>query len=475
DRGGYGHNWMGFSFANHMMFSGGFEDLGDWIFRKDSSYPAIQNATISGPNVPGDTGTDFYNLKIDWSVPWNNFGTAITDTTNAWSITMRSRDGVQTGDITPRNLQQFRVTPGNTVNWTNTNVSTGLAIQSGTATAGADGLVTIPGVQILTGSGNRLALTIDRQVTKFGEAGIVTNVSNVWTKVTLTNSFTNPVIIASGPSYKGGDPGVIRIRRVQANSFEIQFQEWDYLDGNHTNETVSWVVFEAGTHVLDDGTKIVVGTANVNHLIRRVNATLPANAAVLTTVQTTNGGAAIVPRIRNVSTTGFEAAVSEQEAADQFHYTETLGWVAVQPGNTTAGDISLHAGRTPDMVGDANFLYAFGQIGAATSPVVLASVMTFDGADPVTVRQRWVSATRIQLFLQEEQSKDAEVSHTWEQLGILALEPGTLTKPAVAAGGAPSSGAAFAVPRIPTAGASLFQAATDLLFGLDDRDELSLW
>ncbi|MCA9061887.1 MAG: hypothetical protein KDA96_02480 [Planctomycetaceae bacterium] len=469
DRGAYGHNWMGFSFANHPMFSNGYEDLGDWAFKGNISYPAIQGATQSGPNVPANTGTDFYNLEIDWAVPWNNFGAAIVDTTDAWAMTMRSRNGVQTADVTPRNLQQFLVTPGATISWTNTNVSTGLAIQSGTVVASADGLATIPQVQILTGSGNRLALTVTRQETAFAESGQVTTVYNVWTKVNLTRTYVNPVVITGGPSYKGADPGVIRIRRVQAGSFEIMYQEWEYLDGNHTYETVPYVVIEAGTHTLGNGAKFVAGKATVNHNIRRVNAAIPANAAVLTTVQSTNGGAAIVPRIRNVTTTGFDALVSEQEAADQYHYDETLGWLAVTAGNGDAGATSYHAGVTPDMVGSDDYLYAFGAIGTTGSPIVLASVMTYDGADPITVRQKWVTSTRVQLFLQEEQSRDAEVYHTWEQLGILALEPGVLTKP-TAAGGATAP--SFAAPYSSSPPAPSLFALTDSLFALKDEDLL---
>lgn len=55
-------------------------------------------------------------------------------------------------------------------------------------------------------------------------------------------------------SYNGGDPSTVRVSNVQPNSFQVQIQEWDYLDGPHTTESLSWMVVEAGHHQMPDGT-----------------------------------------------------------------------------------------------------------------------------------------------------------------------------------------------------------------------------
>jgi len=159
-RNNWDHTWMGFDYENTAMFGVPNVNRTDWIFRKDSSLIAFSNASGSGPLTPPPTGTNFYNLELDWSVPWNNFGAAIVDTTTQYQVTLRSRAGVQTADVTPQKTAAFKATPGAVVTWQNINVSNSQVLQSGSVTADAAGLVTIPSLQILTGSGNRLTLNM---------------------------------------------------------------------------------------------------------------------------------------------------------------------------------------------------------------------------------------------------------------------------------------------------------------------------
>lgn len=160
NRHNWDHNWMGFDSMNEAMF--GVPNVGrtDWIFRKDSSLIAFSDASGSGPLVSAPTGTDYYNLALDWSVPWNNFGAAIVDSVNQYAVTLRSRAGIQTASVTPQRTSAFKVAPGTTVDWQNINVSTTQVLQSGIVIADSAGLVTIPGVQVLTDSGNRLILNV---------------------------------------------------------------------------------------------------------------------------------------------------------------------------------------------------------------------------------------------------------------------------------------------------------------------------
>jgi len=160
NRNNWDHNWMGFDYMNEAMFGVPNVERTDWIFRKDSSLIAFSDASGSGPLVSGPTGTDFYNLALDWSVPWNNFGAAIVDSAQQYEVTLRSRAGVQTASVTPQRTSAFKVAPGTTVTWQNINVSTSQVLQSGTVIADSAGLATIPSVQILTDSGNRLVLNV---------------------------------------------------------------------------------------------------------------------------------------------------------------------------------------------------------------------------------------------------------------------------------------------------------------------------
>ncbi len=159
-RGAWDHNWMGFSFAQDAMFSPSIGELGDWVYPKNMSFPGLSLATGSGPNTPGNTGTNSYNMNIQWATPWNTFDAAIVDTVTRYEISLRSTNGTtQQAEVTPQRLQAFAAPAGTVVNWQNVDNDTGSIVQSGTVTSDADGLIVIPRMQIGTGTGNRLILT----------------------------------------------------------------------------------------------------------------------------------------------------------------------------------------------------------------------------------------------------------------------------------------------------------------------------
>lgn len=155
---GYGHNWMGFEPIVHSVFSAGYGDWGNFVFRNTLTYPALHRASGSGPLVPPDTGTDRYNLDIDWSTPWNAFGAAPVDTSARYEITLRSLTVEQTADVTPRNTSAFRPAVGQAFRWRVQRADNGQVLQQGSTTADADGLVTVTGARILTGAGSRLII-----------------------------------------------------------------------------------------------------------------------------------------------------------------------------------------------------------------------------------------------------------------------------------------------------------------------------
>jgi hypothetical protein len=56
---------------------------------------------------------------------------------------------------------------------------------------------------------------------------------------------------------------VVRITDVQPNRFTIYIHEAPNVeDNNHATESVSWIVLEAGSWTLPDGTRLAVGTTD---------------------------------------------------------------------------------------------------------------------------------------------------------------------------------------------------------------------
>lgn len=105
---------------------------------------------------------------------------------------------------------------------------------------------------------------IDKRLGEFGETGKM-SLTNAWTTVSLSRSYTEPVVVFGGISNNNSDGVNVRVRNLTENSFEVRLQEWDYLDGNHPTETVSWIVMEGSIpgnvdyYCYDKGTELKIG------------------------------------------------------------------------------------------------------------------------------------------------------------------------------------------------------------------------
>ena len=85
----------------------------------------------------------------------------------------------------------------------------------------------------------------------FGETGKLT-VNNNWVTINLTNTYVNPIVVANNLSQNETDPAIIQVNNVTSNSFDIRLKEWDYLDGNHAAEAVSFMVVEGSVSLNSD-------------------------------------------------------------------------------------------------------------------------------------------------------------------------------------------------------------------------------
>ena len=119
-----------------------------------------------------------------------------------------------------------------------------------------------------------------------GELGqiSITQVVGEWHTLEFLNQFRNPVVIMQPLSYFGGDPAMIRVRNVTNRQFEFQIKEWDYLDGGHPTEIVSYLVMETG--IFTNGLVYEVGKINTNQTFKTVDLQLlsPNKAVILTQV-----------------------------------------------------------------------------------------------------------------------------------------------------------------------------------------------
>ena len=256
---------------------------------------------------------------------------------------------------------------------------------------------------------------------RLGDAGEVGKVrasqtsAEEWHTLTLAGRYNDPIVIMQPPAYNGRQPTTVRVRNVRARSFEFQSDEWDYLDGAHLTETLSYLVVDQGTQNLD-GLRVTAGRLSVGQNEQRVALDgFSDTPVVLSQLQTQTRGGAALTRQREVSAASFRVKMQREEAAERTSGTEMVGYVAVEQGQGGR----LEAATAPK-VSDAWATLGFAPTCAA--PALLAAMQTTNGNDSAALRLRNLSPNSAQIKVEEETSKGAETDHTAEVVGFLTLD-----------------------------------------------------
>ena len=222
------------------------------------------------------------------------------------------------------------------------------------------------------------------------------DVTDRWRSIDYAPTGTQPVIIAGVPSYHGKHAGVIRIKNVTATQAKIAFKEWNYLDGHHRTEQVSFMALTPGRHTMPDGSIWEVGRFTLNGTKNWTTQTFdsPFSAAprVFLTAQTANGSDVVSLRAKAITRTRFKAALYEQDSLNHSgHVNETIGYLAIY-SSTREGTATIHGINTNYALASRRLNHNF----------------------RATLNHR--------LKLEEEQSKDRERQHLFETVAVLSVK-----------------------------------------------------
>ena len=294
------------------------------------------------------------------------------------------------------------------------------------------------------GGGGFIYNSAGNPIGEFGTASVNAKVdddkdllSSSWTSVSLMQSYTNPIVIAKPPTFNGGNPSVVRIDNVSSSGFDVVMQEWEYMDGNHTDEDVSYIVMEAGSHSLPDGIVVKAGSVNTNseYVLRCDSAktktdyqtvsfpsSFSSTPVVISSVMTFNGSEAVTSRVWNVSSSSFRVALQEEgDPVSLGHNSETVSYIAFEQGSLvdTSNDWMLEVGSTTNVTQSTktiNFSSTFG-----STPAFLAAMQTKNEDEAATLRLNSLSNSDAVLHVEEEESCDSNTIHTAENVGYVAL------------------------------------------------------
>jgi len=234
-----------------------------------------------------------------------------------------------------------------------------------------------------------------------------------WTRIDFDEAIPDAVVVMGPLSANGSSPTTVRVRNVDETGFEVQIDEWMYLDGAHSTETVSWMAATAGVHTLADGTTIAAGSVNAYNSVRKsvdFGTAFTEDPAFFAQVASANGSQAVTIRTEDVTEAGADVFLQEEEATNHpSHSTERVDWIAVAPGLSEAWEIGTLE------VGDDPIAFAYDQ----PEPVILAAMQTADGGDTATLRIEDHSANQTTIWVSEERSLDQETESALQDVKIL--------------------------------------------------------
>ena len=274
------------------------------------------------------------------------------------------------------------------------------------------------------------------------ESGVVSAVTDSWQTVTLNNSYSSMVVVATvNLPAQAAAPGVVRIRSALGNSFDMKVQNPS--GAAISGYDVHYFVIEEGVYTTAAhgiklealrASSLITAENNSWQFEPRSYQNSYSNPVVVGQVMTENDVAwsvfwasATSSRINPPNASGFSAGKNVGEDPNAGRATETVGYIVAESGTGFIGSTQFVAGLSADSVvgvGDNTSGYAanYGSIANPIAAIVSASGMDGkNGGWPVLYGSGALTATNILLAFDEDQANDTERNHISEQVSYMVF------------------------------------------------------
>src|SRR3989344_4293193 len=312
------------------------------------------------------------------------------------------------------------------------------------------------------------------------EAGAIETTHN-WSEIKLSLDFKNylqgeePVIFTQSQTYNGADPIVTRNKTVSdiPEFTPIASAACRDSDGGK-NYYVKGITTSIDGYYYEDACLLTVITSQ-GSIDTKVNACSGPLCKLAEGYCTTNDavsniayncpigcglGACLSDKI-------YQARLQEEEAKGG-HIAETIGYIAIKPfSGLFGGDRKVEVGT----INSNNALWTLVpfRYNFDNSPLFLANMQTFNGADTAGLRYKDLDNLKAYIKVEEEQSKDAETGHVAETVGYIAI-----SRPIQAVGKLEVSLAGEPAPQKVMAGAQNFTFANLILDATNSTADLQV-
>jgi subtilisin family serine protease len=289
-------------------------------------------------------------------------------------------------------------------------------------------------------------VTVDNQAppssAPFPETGVVSGVgSDGWTTVNLSHDYGDSMVVVASANYDSSvAPGVVRISNARDSSFDVRV---DSAGGSAIDDvTVYYLVVEEGVYteaehgIKMEAVKYQSTVTDYPHSFvgeSRSYSNSYTNPVVVGQVMTYND-----PRFSTFwsrgssrsnppSSTELRVGKHVGEDPDKTRADELIGYIVIEAGSGTMGTKSYVAELGPDTVKGMSdkppYSYVFSGLSSVSAVIVSQAAMDgSNGGWAVLYGANPLSATNIDLAIDEDQMKDSERSHSSEQVAYIVFE-----------------------------------------------------
>lgn len=263
-----------------------------------------------------------------------------------------------------------------------------------------------------------------------------------WTTVEFQQSYDSPVVIAMPYVVENDMPISVRIRNVNSTSAEFALQSSSGALG--FDATAYYMVIEEGAwkmgHSLIEAHKETVSTVAASESIggkwiganKSYTHTYETDPLVFHQVMSFNDEDWITTwvskqgdRQHRPTTDGFQIALNGAQVTTE-HGAETVGWVVVEENAADEySDVAWNSiVNTNSVQGHDEECTKLSFGGSFGSPVGFGTQLKMEGIDGGWLVMCYLDSGSIGLYVEEDQEKDTERSHTVESVGFIVFEKG---------------------------------------------------
>jgi len=260
-----------------------------------------------------------------------------------------------------------------------------------------------------------------------------------WSTINFRETYTSPVVVGSNNSSDSENAVIVEANNVSSNSADVRACKIksDMSGGCATlaaGETVGYMVIEE--EKLDNFRGIAAGTYSIDGEMDTTSNThtfsnrFESEPSVFSAVQTSNGTSPVEARVTSVSTSSFTGGLcqpqsSSDNSCDSGHTTETVGWIAIDPGAVSFDD-QTESGE--ERIGDSNWAAMSFTPDFLSDPVMIGDQQTENGGqDNEVVEFKSVSTSSAEVRYCEFDSGDSCDSHNGEEVAWYAFQAGRIS------------------------------------------------